>query len=50
MRMVITMIVFINFFDIGISKPAGGGIQYAQFSTQKKNAFIRLNLDKSGVK
>ena len=49
MRMLITKIIFI-FFDIGISKPARGKIEYAQLSTQKKNAFIRLNLAKPGVK
>ena len=49
MRMLITMIIFI-FFDIRISKPARGKIEYAQLSTQKKNAFIRLNLAKPEVK
>ena len=47
-RMLITMIVFFNFFDIGISKPARGKIEYTQLSTQK-NASIRLNFSEPGV-
>ena len=43
MRTLITTIIFIKFFDIGISNPARGKIEYTQLSTQK-NASIRLNL------
>ena len=48
MRMLITMIIFITFFDIGISNPAGGKNEYAELST-RKNASIRLNLAKPKV-
>ena len=48
MRTLITTIIFINFFDIGISNPARGKIEYTQLSTQK-NASIRLNLAEPGV-
>ena len=49
MRTLIILIIFINFFDIGISNPARGKIEYAQLSTLK-NASIRLNLAKPEVK
>ena len=46
---IIFMIIFITFFDIGISNPASGKIEYAQLST-RKNASIRLNLAKPKAK